>query len=126
MRCASRGPGKTIDPPSASYPEIDIDTAYAIEAGLRQSHIAAGHAVVGRKVGYANKAMWRVLKLNTLVWASMYDDTVHDAATLPALSLGKYFSPRIEPEIVFKLKQAPGGSRRRRCARMRGVDGAWV
>ncbi len=100
--------GTITDPPSTPYPEIDINTAYAIEAELRRSRIAAGHAVVGRKVGYANKAMWRVLKLNTLVWASMYDDTVHDAAASPAFSLEKCFSPRIEPEIVFKLKKAPG------------------
>ena len=35
----------------------------------------AARATVGRKVGFANKAMWRVLKLDTLVWAHMYDDT---------------------------------------------------
>ena len=33
----------------------------------------------GRKVGYANKAVWRALKLDTLVWADMYDDTVRHA-----------------------------------------------
>jgi len=49
--------------------------------------------------------MWRALKLETLVWAHMYDDTVHSTnggrATLP---VGRMFSPKIEPEIVFKLK----------------------
>ncbi len=40
---------------------------------------AAGRKTVGVKVGYANKAMWRVLKLDTLVWAHMYDDTVRYA-----------------------------------------------
>ena len=37
---------------------------------------AAGHRVVGVKAGYANKAVWRALKLETLAWASMYEDTV--------------------------------------------------
>jgi hypothetical protein len=32
-----------------------------------------------RQGGYANKAMWRALKLDTLVWAHMYDDTVRYA-----------------------------------------------
>ena len=27
---------------------------------------------VGRKVGYANKALWRAFKLDPLVWAHMY------------------------------------------------------
>ena len=45
-------------------------------ASWRGGARAAGHRTVGRKVGYANKAVWRVLKLETLVWAHMYDDTV--------------------------------------------------
>ena len=46
---------------------------------MKRRRVAAGHRVVGVKVGYANKAVWRVLKLETLVWASMYDDTVRFA-----------------------------------------------
>jgi 2-keto-4-pentenoate hydratase len=49
--------------------------------------------------------MWRVLKLDTLVWAHLYDDTVRDASTNEAtLSLAQMISPKIEPEIVFKMK----------------------
>ena len=73
---------------------------------------AAGHRTVGRKVGYANKAVWRVLKLESLVWAHMYDDTVRMAVGNDAsISLGAMCSPRIEPEIVFKMKQPLGGAR---------------
>ena len=50
--------------------------------------------------------MWRVLKLETLVWAHMYDDTVHYAGGNSAeLQLPYDRSSKIEPEIVFKLKQ---------------------
>lgn len=95
-----------IDPPSSRYPDFDLDIAYAVEARLQRERAGSGRAVVGRKVGYANKAVWRVMKLETLVWASMYDDTVHDAASLPGLSLQGFFpAPRIEPEIVFKLSR---------------------
>jgi 2-keto-4-pentenoate hydratase len=69
-----------------------------------------GHKTVGVKVGYANKAIWRVLKLETLVWAHMYDDTVRYAeSNVATLSLAHTISPKIEPEIVFKLK-APLGA----------------
>jgi len=72
---------------------------------------AAGHQTVGVKVGYANKAMWRVLKLDTLVWAHMYDDTVRYAdANTATLSVAHMISPRIEPEIVFKMKASPGAA----------------
>jgi 2-oxo-3-hexenedioate decarboxylase len=49
--------------------------------------------------------VWRALKLETLVWAHMYDDTVTMATqNIATLSLGKMCSPKIEPEIVFKLR----------------------
>jgi 2-keto-4-pentenoate hydratase len=91
--------------PSAR-PGFDLDTAYAVEAALKRFREAAGHRAVGLKVGYANKAMWRVLKLETLVWGHMYDDTVHYSVNNSAtLTLPHCRSLKIEPEIVFGLKQ---------------------
>jgi 2-keto-4-pentenoate hydratase len=84
---------------------LDLSTAYAVERELVQMRRSEGHKTVGVKVGYANKAMWRVLKLDTLVWAHMYDHTVRYAdANVATLSLAHTISPKIEPEIVFKLK----------------------
>ena len=95
---------RTLSAPSARD-GLDLSTAYAVErssCGLRR---AAGHATVGVKVGFANKAMWRVLKLDTLVWAHMYDDTVRYAnANAPRSRSRRRSRPKIEPEIVFKLK----------------------
>jgi 2-oxo-3-hexenedioate decarboxylase len=57
-------------------------------------------------VGFANKALWRVLRLETLVWAHMYDDTVRYADNnVASLSLTHSCQPKIEPEIVFKMKR---------------------
>lgn len=93
--------------PSARDGVLGLADAYAVEAELVRLRREAGHRTVGRKIGYANRAMWRVLKLDTLVWAHMYDDTVqyaqHGSATL---SVDRMFSPKIEPEIVFKLRSA--------------------
>jgi len=97
-----------------------------VEAELARLKRADGHYAVGRKIGYANKAMWRALKLDTLVWAHMYDDTVIYAQHgITSISLERMYSPKIEPEIVFKLKAplgaeavgACGSARRRRVAR---------
>src|ERR1700746_3541401 len=50
--------------------------------------------------------MWRILKLETLVWAHMYDDTVHDSDRNSAtLSVVHPRSLKIEPEIVFGLRE---------------------
>lgn len=99
--------GKMVSiPPSARY-GFDLNTAYAVELMLKRMRETEGHRAVGRKVGYANKAMWRALKLETLVWAHMYDDTVHYSENnSAALSVAHPRSLKIEPEIVFGLKQA--------------------
>ena len=93
--------------PPSERPGFDLNTAYEVEAALKPFREAAGHRPVGRKVGYANKAMWRVLKLETLVWAHMYDDTVHYSDNNSAtLALPHRRSLKIEPEIVFGLKHS--------------------
>jgi len=92
-------------PPSARGDAFDISTAYDVEAALVAGRRAAGHRVVGRKVGFANRAMWRKFGLETLVWAPMYDDTVHHAvANQASLPVGALCSAKIEPEIVVKLR----------------------
>ncbi len=98
--------GEMVAIPPSRRPGFDLNMAYEVEATLKQFRKAAGHRAVGRKVGYANKAMWRVLKLETLVWAHMYDDTVHYSDRNSAtLTLPHRRSLKIEPEIVFGLKQ---------------------
>ncbi|MBV8052366.1 MAG: fumarylacetoacetate hydrolase family protein [Acidobacteriaceae bacterium] len=97
--------GQIVASPPSARPGFDLDAAYAVESKLKQWREAAGHKSVGRKVGYGNKAMWRILKLETLVWGHMYDDTVHQSSGNSAtLSLPCARSLKIEPEIVFGLK----------------------
>ena len=92
--------------PSSRDSEFDLSAAYAVEAELVRLRRASGRTTVGRKVGFANKALWRVLRLETLVWAHMYDDTVQYAdQNIASLSLKHTFRPKIEPEIVFKMKR---------------------
>jgi 2-keto-4-pentenoate hydratase len=103
---SAREAGKMVDTLPSSHPGFDLNTAYAVETTLKQFRKAQGHKAVGRKVGYANKAMWRALKLETLVWAHMYEDTVHYSdGNSSTLALAHPRSLKIEPEIVFGLKQ---------------------
>jgi 2-oxo-3-hexenedioate decarboxylase len=95
--------------PSSRDPAFDLSDAYAVETVLTRQRRAKGWTTVGRKVGYANKAVWRALKLETLVWASMYDRTVqYSSGGRASLSIGRMISPKIEPEVVFKLKKPIG------------------
>jgi 2-oxo-3-hexenedioate decarboxylase len=110
---------------SSQDPAFDLAHAYAVERELARMRSRAGHAAIGRKVGYANKAMWRVLKLDTLVWAHMYDDTVHLASSCErSLSVVRMLSPKIEPEVVFKLKSPLAGGVAEAAAVLEATD--WI
>lgn len=99
--------GTMVSAPPSGRPGFDLDAAYEVETKLKQWREASGHKSVGRKVGYANKAMWRILKLETLVWGHMYADTMHQSTGNSAeLRLENTRSLKIEPEIVFGLKQS--------------------
>jgi 2-oxo-3-hexenedioate decarboxylase len=104
--------GRKVAAPPSQRSGFNLDTAYAVEGKLKQLRADGGHKVVGRKVGYANKAMWRVFKLETLVWAHMYDGTVHYSDNNSAtLALSESRSLKIEPEIVFGLKERIAGEK---------------
>src|ERR1700726_681831 len=102
----AREVGQMMNVPPSERPGFDLDAAYQVEGALKKFREAAGHISLGQKVGYANKAMWRILKLETLVWAHMYDDTVHYSDRNSAtLSIAHPRSLKIEPEIVFGLRE---------------------
>jgi len=82
--------GQMVPVLPSERPGFDLDTAYQVEATLKKFREAAGSRTVGLKVGYANKAMWWILKLETLVWAH---------------SIAHPRSLKIEPEIVFGLRE---------------------
>jgi 2-oxo-3-hexenedioate decarboxylase len=99
---------RLVPAPTSREGGLDLASAYAVEAEIVRARQAEGRQPVGLKVGFANKAAWRILKLDTLVWAHMYDDTVRRAAGDRAeLSVGAMVSPKIEPEIVFCVKAMP-------------------
>lgn len=94
-----------IAAPTTREADFNLAAGYATEAELVRMRKEAGRCTVGLKVGFANRAMWRALNLDTLVWAHMYDDTVRYAENDHAtVSIGRMYAPKIEPEIVFKLR----------------------
>ncbi len=97
--------------PSRRDPGLDLASAYAVEAELARLRRAGGAQTAGRKVGFANRALWRVFKLDTVLWAHMYDDTVQYATGGTAsLDVSRMVAPKIEPEIIFRLKHGPRGN----------------
>jgi 2-oxo-3-hexenedioate decarboxylase len=104
--------GVLQQPPSAGEEPFGIDEAYAISAELLRRREAAGWRRLGRKIGFTNSAVMREYGMSAPIFGYVYDRTViHAESGHAALSLGGTVQPKIEPEIVFKLRHNPPPTR---------------
>jgi 2-oxo-3-hexenedioate decarboxylase len=95
----------TLDPISASSPGFSVAEAYAVLAEIEARRRATGWQPVGRKIGFTNRTLWPRYGVWQPMWAHVWAHTVHRAGSERAsLSLQPLVQPRIEPEVVFKLK----------------------
>jgi 2-keto-4-pentenoate hydratase len=100
-----------MSPPSSRQGGLDLDAAYAVAAEIARVRRGDGHHTVGWKVGYANRTIWPVHELETLVWAHLYEDTVRYADWNDGtLSIASMIAPRITPQIVFALARTPASA----------------
>lgn len=98
--------GVLVMPPKQRFPWLDFETAYVVAAHSTALRVARGERPVGRKVGYTNRNLWEQYDVHQPIWGHVYEHTMIDApSNAAALSLGGMISPRIEPEIAFKLSR---------------------
>jgi 2-oxo-3-hexenedioate decarboxylase len=84
---------------------FDLDAAYQVAAELMRVRRSRGSRPVGRKIGFTNRSIWALYGVDAPMWAHVYDDTVSHAKDGKAeVSLAGTVSPRMEPEILFKLR----------------------
>lgn len=90
---------------TACEPDFDLDAAYQVAAELMRARRNRGSRPVGRKIGFTNRSIWALYGVDAPMWAHVYDDTVSYAQGGRAeVSLAGTASPRMEPEIAFKLR----------------------
>ena len=96
---------KLIGSIAAREPDFDLDAAYQVAAELMRVRRSRGSRPVGRKIGFTNRSIWALYGVDAPMWAHVYDDTVIYAQGGRAeVSLAGTVSPRMEPEIAFKLR----------------------
>ena len=97
--------GTTLAPISQGEPGFDVDAAYEVLREIERRRVASGWMRVGRKIGFTNRTIWPRYGVYRPMWASMWAHTVTAASAGRArLALGRFVQPRIEPEVVFRLK----------------------
>lgn len=93
---------------SSRFDGLDLAGAYQAGSALRELRVARGEQPVGRKIGFTNSSIWPEYGVWAPIWGPMYRHTVQELAAIDqSFSLAALCEPRIEPEIVFGLSQAP-------------------
>ena len=105
---AARRSGTPLAPFSTRQPGFDVAAAYRVAALLRQQRVGRGERVIGRKIGFTNRALWPVYGVDRPIWGAMYDTTLQPlAAQGGRCSLAGLAEPKIEPEIALHFASAP-------------------
>jgi 2-oxo-3-hexenedioate decarboxylase len=95
----------TLPPITAGHPDFDVAAGYDVLREVEARRVASGWQPVGRKIGFTNRTIWPRYGVYLPMWAHVWSHTVHYAtASRATLALGPFVQPRIEPEVVFKLK----------------------
>jgi 2-keto-4-pentenoate hydratase len=99
-------------PPLSQGQSLAQDDAYGIAQRIFEARIAEGEQPVGRKIGFVNRVVWphqaQSPTIHTPIWTPIFNSTVHYAEeNVISLSLKGMMQPRIEAEIVFRLRKAP-------------------
>jgi 2-oxo-3-hexenedioate decarboxylase len=108
------------EPFTDDWPELDVDTAYRIQDANLEKRLARGEAVVGVKLGLTSEAKQRRMGVYAPFVAWLTDDMVMNLGD--PVPQDKLIHPRIEPEIVFVMKDRLEGPGVTRESAMAAVD----
>jgi 2-oxo-3-hexenedioate decarboxylase len=86
---------------------LTLDQAYQVTGLVRAAFETRGEKIVGRKIGFTNREMWKVYGVQSPIWGYVTDRSIHHLADKSVLRVENFVEARIEPEIIFGLKAAP-------------------
>jgi len=85
------------------YADFSFAEAYEVAQRVHDKRLANGEAVIGRKIGFTNRAVWDSHGLSARIWGYMYGSTVHDLSSPNAPFL---LAGLAEPRIAVVLSIA--------------------
>lgn len=98
-----------IAPLRDEWPGMTIDDAYDVQTAVLDAELAAGHRLVGRKIGLTSPAMQQQLGVGEPDFGWVVDHMVVDPGR--PIALDRFISPKVEPELAMRLGrtlQGPG------------------
>jgi 2-oxo-3-hexenedioate decarboxylase len=93
---------RALDAPfTDEHPDLDVDTAYAIQQLLVGARLGRGARVVGAKLGLTSKAKQERMQVDEPLYGWLTSDML--LPTGEPVDLDAFIHPRAEPEIGFLL-----------------------
>ena len=96
---------KQIDLISKSLTNLTVQDAYVIAQEIESLRADRKEYVAGLKVGFTNRNIWKKYNASAPIVGAIYNTTVK--VIDETFSLNGLLEPKIEPEIIFKLKETP-------------------
>jgi len=90
-----------IAPLIETWPELDLDTAYAIQLENVRRRVDRGARILGHKVGLTSKAMQDMLGIDQPDYGHLLDGMFYRSGD--CVQVDRFVAPRIEPEVAFVL-----------------------
>src|SRR5207237_10103145 len=88
---------------SKTWPDINIEDAYAISTEVAKRKLAAGAKLIGHKVGLTSKAMQRSSQIDEPDYGHLFDYMmIADGTKIPHEN---YCRPRVEIESAFIMRR---------------------
>ena len=94
---------------SLTYPQMDIEDAYAIQQAWIDRKLARGRQVLGRKIGLTSRAMQQAMQIDEPDFGTLLDDMLFDDGA--DIEAAQFTDPRVEVEIAFVLGARLSGER---------------
>lgn len=98
---AARAARRPCAPVRTLLPPGDITAAYAIQAAWVAGQVAAGHAMIGRKIGLTSPAVQAQLGVDQPDFGALL--ATMDCPPGEPVDFGRLLQPRIEAEVAFFL-----------------------
>jgi 2-oxo-hept-3-ene-1,7-dioate hydratase len=98
---------KPIPQLSRTFPNMEIEDAYAVQRLWAEERIAKGARVAGHKIGLTSRAMQMASKMTEPDYGCILDDALYnDGAQIPA---HLFIKPRLEVELAFVMGEPLAG-----------------
>lgn len=97
--------GQCVPPLSERWPQISIEDAYHISLQVVEQRVAAGDAIVGKKIGVTSQAVQQMLDVHQPDFGFLTRQMHFAEGASISLAANKLIQPRAEGEIAFLLKR---------------------